>query len=137
MEENKELKSPEELLEYLRENLGDKFYRVLEDALYSWRRKDGDPPPVITSESDIKDGYYLAREEWPEDFFSTVGPIKQKAQFGGVGQGDDYWVVFEFEKFGCLIRVDGFYMSYEGHELDGDPYIVVEKTKEITVYEKP
>ena len=64
-----------------------------------------------------------------------MGDVKVVDQYGGEGMGDDYWMVVYFEKFDTYIRLDGWYASYDGGTLDGDPYIVEPRQKTITVYE--
>lgn len=66
---------------------------------------------------------------------SLMGDVKVVDQYGGEGMGDDYWMVVYFEKFDTYIRLDGWYASYDGGTLDGDPYIVEPRQKTITVYE--
>lgn len=44
--------------------------------------------------------------------------IELVEEFGGEGQGDDYWVVFKVgDQF---FKKNGWYASYDGGELDGD-----------------
>lgn len=54
-----------------------------------------------------------------------LGTLTYIDSYGGEGQGDDYWVVFKLGK--QHFRVDGWYSSYEGGELDGEPYEVTPK----------
>ncbi len=63
---------------------------------------------------------------------------KVVAEYGGEGQGDEYWVVISLSD-GVLTRYfrrDGWYASYDGGYLDGDTYEVRPQEKVITVYEK-
>ena len=58
----------------------------------------------------------------------TLKPVEA---YGGEGEGDDYWVVFQ-----CgdqYFRKDGWYASYDGGYLDGELYEV--KPKQVTVTE--
>ena len=50
-------------------------------------------------------------------------PLRQEHEEGGVeGAGETYYVVFEYD--GRFYRIDGWYSSWDGGELDGDPYEV-------------
>jgi len=53
--------------------------------------------------------------------------IKFEDDFGGEGEGDDYWVVFSVGN--QYFRVNGYYASYHGGELDGS----VEEVKPVKV----
>lgn len=91
------------------------------------------------------EGDYDAEGEWLEGYdggwseFSWAGRdgveipglglAKIVENFGGEGQGDDRWVVFEVN--GRLYEKDGYYASYDGTTWDGDLYEV--KPVEVTV----
>lgn len=50
-------------------------------------------------------------------------PLRQEHEEGGYeGAGEVYYVVFEYD--GRFYRIDGWYNSWEGGDLDGDPYEV-------------
>jgi hypothetical protein len=57
-------------------------------------------------------------------------------QYGGEGQGDDYWLVYSFEKDGqkLLVKFQGWYDSYNGAEYS-EYKVVTAQEKTITVYE--
>lgn len=69
---------------------------------------------------------------------TELGVIKYVADYGGEGQGDDYWVVVKIvghdgtERY---FRRDGWYASYSGGELDGPTVEVRPREKMVTVYE--
>jgi hypothetical protein len=63
-----------------------------------------------------------------------LGPVSIVDSYGGEGKGDDYWLVAYFSKYDTYIRMDGWYVSYDGGKFDGDPYIVEPQEKIITVY---
>lgn len=68
-----------------------------------------------------------------EEFF-----VELAEEYGGEGQGDEFWIVLkvtEGDNIGYL-RVDGWYASFAGGELDGDPYEVQPKEATVTVWEK-
>ena len=70
------------------------------------------------------------------DFDSLeLGEIKVVDEYGGEGQGDEYWVVYHFVEHDIYIRVDGWYSSYEGSEFEDYGYEVRPTEKTITVYE--
>ena len=56
---------------------------------------------------------------------------------GGEGDGETYWIVFSLTNGASKTywQVDGYYASYDGGYLDGDPFQVVKKEvmKEIWV----
>jgi len=62
-----------------------------------------------------------------------LGELEYVDEYGGEGKGDDYWVVFKIGE--QYFRVDGWYASYDGGELDGEPYEVSPKEQTITTYE--
>jgi len=47
-----------------------------------------------------------------------LGGIKVVDEYGGEGQGDDYWTVYHFVDHDVYIRVEGWYSSYNGAEFD-------------------
>lgn len=62
---------------------------------------------------------------------------KREADYGGEGQGDQYWVVVSISD-GLTTRYfkrNGWYASYNGGYLDGPTEEVKPKQKTITVYE--
>jgi len=68
----------------------------------------------------------------------VLGVVKQVAQHGGEGKGEDWWVVYHFVDHNVFIRVDGYYQSYNGTEFyDGWNCCseVSPQQKTITVYE--
>lgn len=64
-----------------------------------------------------------------------IGKVEYVDDYGGEGQGDDYWVVFKTVETGQFWRVDGWYASYDGGELDGELYEVEPKEVTVTQYE--
>lgn len=100
--------------------------------------------------SDYEDSSQFEDEGWG-NFYETVkaghwGDEKQEFEvpglptiryidsYGGEGQGDDYWVVFKCGE--QYFRVDGWYASYDGGELDGELYEVFPRQVTSTFYEK-
>lgn len=90
-------------------------------------------------------GLWESGNAWQEVKYSTPKEVtvdgltaKTVAEYGGEGQGDDYWLVISLadETATRYFRMDGWYASYSGGELDGDPYEVRPQEKVITVYEK-
>lgn len=57
-------------------------------------------------------------------------------RYGGEGQGDEYWSVYEFTKGyeSWIVRFNGWYQSYNGAGFT-DWKFVTPKRKEVTVYE--
>lgn len=62
-------------------------------------------------------------------------PLRWEYEEGGYeGAGEVYYVVFEYD--GKFYRIDGYYDSWDGGGLDGDPY-EVEKVPVTTFKYKP
>lgn len=77
------------------------------------------------------EGHYSRSEEPFSVDVADLGKVTYVDDYGGEGQGDEYWVVFKVgDQF---FRVDGWYASYDGGELDGDVYEV--EPQEVTVIE--
>lgn len=81
---------------------------------------------------------------WQHAKYEASGPYtidgftaKVEAQYGGEGEGDQYWMVISISDGNTTryFRRDGWYASYDGGYLDGDTYEVSPKEKVITVYE--
>jgi len=83
---------------------------------------------------------YKLRETRLDNYLTHigVGKFREVDQYGGEGQGEDWWTVHYFEDHDIYIRVDGFYQSYNGTEFyDGWDCCkeVRPKEKTITIYE--
>ncbi len=57
---------------------------------------------------------------------------KNEEQYGGEGQGDEYWIVFRVAD--QLFEKDGYWQSWEGGEYDGDLYEVEPYEVTVTKY---
>lgn len=69
---------------------------------------------------------------------TELGVISLESEYGGEGQGDEYWVVVKITGHDGSVRFfkkPGWYQSYSGGELDGDTYEVRPREKMVTVYE--
>lgn len=104
----------------------------------------------MTSDFEIetKYGTYTADDEgslWELFMYDEVGNvpspfgvISYEKSYGGEGQGEDYWVVVKVtaedgtERF---FRMDGWYQSHSGGELDGEPYEVKPTPRTVVFYE--
>lgn len=66
-----------------------------------------------------------------------LGEVAYVADYGGEGQGEEYWVVFSVTDGDVTrhFRMDGSYASYYGAEFDGDLREVTPQQKTITVWE--
>lgn len=94
-------------------------------------------------------GHELNRELCPWDGRSErigiIGALNRAgykifkvAGYGGEGKGDDYWVVFRFDKDDnqLYIKISGYYVSYGGESIDPMSWKIVEpKTKTVTYWE--
>lgn len=68
-----------------------------------------------------------------------VGYVSLVEQFGGEGQGDTYYIILKLEVPDAdprYFKIDGFYASHYGRDLDGPFYEVVPREKVVTVYER-
>ncbi len=94
---------------------------------------DFDVPEVLKFVEENADGRDIVEDglnelEWrlngSESFMTIDGiPIRHEHTEGGFeGAGDTYYVVFEYG--GRFYRIDGYYNSWDGSELDGVPYEV-------------
>lgn len=64
---------------------------------------------------------------------------KCEERFGGhEGAGETHYIVFSLtkEKVVSYWQIDGYYMSYQGSELDSEPYQVKQEEKTILVWNK-
>lgn len=95
----------------------------LEHILETLKRKTT-PFDLITGGTDIDD--------------LSLGKIEIVDEYGGMGQGDDYWKVYHFLDYNIYLKVEGYYQSYDGIYIDGwsSCYRVFPKEKVITVYEE-
>lgn len=71
-----------------------------------------------------------------------VGYARVVEQFGGEGQGDQYYIILSIEPLEGdtseirYFKIDGYYASHYGRDLDGPLYEVVPRKKTIIVYDK-
>jgi len=77
-------------------------------------------------------------DEW--ETVDGVGRVRVTDDFGGEGQGDNYYLVFEImndtHPWGNrFYMLPGYYTSFEGGEYDGDLYEVTPVQKTIIVWE--
>lgn len=85
-----------------------------------------------------EDGWSLFMHEEINNVPTELGVISHEKSFGGEGQGDAYWVVVKVTgEFGVerFFRMDGWYQSFAGGELDGEPYEVKPTPKTVVFYE--
>lgn len=66
-----------------------------------------------------------------------LGRLNLVEEYGGEGQGEEYWVVFSLTEgnLNRYFRKPGWYQSYDGGELDGDLTEVNPVAKVITVWQ--
>lgn len=96
--------------------------------------------------ADPPERYYSKwREEWVDTYtrrdkvaVPDLGLVSLAETFGGEGQGDQYYIVLriDMEEGVRYFKVDGWYQSYAGGELDGPLFEVTPVEKTITVYER-
>lgn len=104
------------------------------------------PQPTTVEEFDreavvdeLAEGFY-GTYDFPEDGVELpgLGTAKLVDSYGGEGQGDEYWIVFELD--GEFYKADHYYSSYDG----SDPwhgnctiFPVVGKQVTVTKWQRP
>lgn len=48
--------------------------------------------------------------------YAKLGNVEMMEQFGGEGDGDQYWAVYHFKDHGVYVQFDGWYASHYGSE---------------------
>lgn len=95
----------------------------------------------------ISSKFYNEHTGWPN--IEGVGTVEVLEDFGGEGQGDEYYLVFKitdttkggsFQGLGDLVTVryfkmNGYYASYSGGTYDGPFEEVKPVTREVVFYE--
>lgn len=89
---------------------------------------------------DDESGWYDFKYYYTEpQYVKGLGTVTQQDEYGGEGDGDQYWVVVKIDmEDGTGTRYfkkPGWYASHDGGYLDGDLFEVTPQKKEITVYE--
>jgi hypothetical protein len=86
---------------------------------------------------DYASAWNWAKYETPDEATKDGLTAKRVAEFGGEGEGDQYWVVISLSdgETTRYFRRDGWYASYDGGTLDGDTYEVRPQEKTIVVYD--
>lgn len=70
------------------------------------------------------------------DGLEHLGTVECVDEYGGEGQGDDYWRVWKFVDHNVFIKIDGRYSSYDGVDFyDSEVTEVQPVTKQVIVYE--
>jgi hypothetical protein len=78
------------------------------------------------------------KADGPEDWnVPGLGVVKLVENYGGEGQGDDYWMVISVSDGYTtrLFRMNGYHVSHDGSYYDGPFEEVQAKKKMVTVYE--
>lgn len=110
---------------------------------YVWVDSGGERHPYrIASWADLHEELFWTIKEKDRAlgrYIPGVGVLIPVEDFGGEGQGDSLWYVFKVifpDGVQKLLRMDGYYSSYQGGEYDGNLVEVKAVDKTITVYEK-
>lgn len=76
--------------------------------------------------------YAYSNVELTEAFANTNIQFSEVDQYGGEGQGDDYWIVYKFSRDDEVeyLQFDGWYSSYNGAEFNKRFWV---KPKEVVV----
>lgn len=106
----------------------------LDEKVKEFEASDAYESPYTYSEGSIYED--LKNEEESSFDVPGIGKIEFVDEYGGEGQGDDYWVVFKTTETGQYWRVDGWYASHHGGELDGDAYEVFPEEVTVTQYNR-
>ena len=116
------------MVELTLEQIKQALYDMHDYSYVNWRKEQ---------ESDNATGLTIIQEEYS---FSVEGHLfKWEEQFGGEGQGDNYWIVFSVEKEGIqkFYKIPGWYSSNYGSELEvSSTYEVKAVEKTVTVWEE-
>lgn len=149
----------EDILDIIRDNFTEHSF-----AFEEWEEVGGiDIPEYIgEKEAEVRDSFYdaikvLPREsnEWKEGLEKYkempskwnvkkkwvldqlgLGEVVEVDQYGGEGQGDDWWSVKHFVDHDVYIKIEGSYASYNGTEFySGYGYEVKPQEKVVTVFE--
>lgn len=92
------------------------------------------------ADEEPSEGSDLIQEEC--EFTYEGHKFTYEEQFGGEGQGDDYWIVFSVTSLAdagdvVYYKCPGWYQSHNGAELEWDNlFQVAKKKKTITVWDK-
>lgn len=95
------------------------------------------PEELATEDFEIKDssakfGWRSTKPTLEEIF----GPFRNVAKKGGEGQGEEWWTITYFEAHDVYIRVDAFYMSYDGTDFSDSEFKQVRPVRvEVTEYQ--
>lgn len=93
---------------------------------------------------ELEDAVYDSEEGWGGvryadiDDLPGIGTVEVLDSYGGEGQGDELWVVFNVtnSEGSRTWRKSGWYASYSGSDWDGDLEEVVARPKVITEWVK-
>lgn len=102
------------------QHIGDYF----RDSEYYNRPADHQYPPTLSPEMTV--------------LRDVLGPVIEVDRYGGEGEGETYWIVGKLPKHNdMLVRMDGYYQSYDGVDWNnGNGFEeVAAETKTVTVYE--
>ena len=90
----------------------------------------------LTSKDSFSDNY--GEDDNMEKVISTIGPCPVVDQEGGgEGEGEHFHIVRHFTDHNVFIRLNGYYSSYDGVDVNSYDYVEVKpKVKTITVYEE-
>ncbi|MBO0676908.1 hypothetical protein JRC04_05485 [Mycolicibacterium sp. S2-37] len=94
-------------------NLGEALYH------YNWGVNKDKPAPTVELDG--------------------IGTVRKVEDFGGEGQGDQYWIVISITDADGNVRYfqrDGWYASYDGGYYEGPTFEVRPEEKTITVWVK-
>lgn len=74
---------------------------------------------------------------WRDPLETPIGIVKEVDEYGGEGQGDQYWKIYSVTQGETVrsFKLDGWYASYDGGYYD-EFYEVKPELKTITVWEK-
>ena len=89
-----------------------------------------DVPMSLNQIDDSDDGYERLKE-----IYTQFGTIEISDDFGGEGQGDDYWLVYHFVDHDVYIKFEGWYASSVGSEFN-EKYEVSPEQVTVTQYKR-
>lgn len=84
----------------------------------------------------VDSGWYAWNDAPDSTFVEGLGLVSIVESFGGEGQGDDYWMIFNVitEEGSTHYKLNGYYASYSGGEYNGPLERVTAHEETITVW---
>lgn len=122
-----------DLIRYLENTEGPDYYKLAEQFFYGETYSHEGKPWVSENYKTGK-----LEDDTPEGWDNMNMSYEAVDSYGGEGEGDQYWSVYQFTDKTTgeevYIKFDGWYQSYNGAEYE-NCFVVQPKEKKVTVYE--